>query len=73
MSEKTKAILVRLLKGFLSGAVTSMIMVSVVAPSNWKEMATIINILAVSGIFGGINGLLLAIQKWLSWKDELTA
>lgn len=73
MSLKVKSILTRLLKGFVSGAVTSMLMVSIVAPGNWTELHTVLSILAVSGLFGGINGLLLALQKWASWKDELTA
>lgn len=63
----------RLLKGFISGAVTSMIMVTVVAPTNWTELSSVGTLLAVSGIFGGINGLLLALQKWVSWKEVLTA
>lgn len=72
MSIKTKSILMRLVKGFVSGAVTSMIMVSVAAPSNWTELSSAGVILAVSGIYGGINGLILALQKWVSWKEVLT-
>ena len=59
----------RLLKGFISGAVTSMIMISVVAPTNWTQLITVMNILAVAGIFGGINGVILAAQKWYSWTE----
>lgn len=59
----------RLLKGFVSGAVTSMVMISVVAPENWTQLLTVVNVLAVAGIFGGINGVLLAAQKWYSWTD----
>ena len=72
MSTKTKSVLMRLLKGFISGALTPMIVVSVVAPANWTEFASVANILAISGLFGGINGLLLALQKWVSWKKVLT-
>lgn len=46
-----------------------MIMISVVAPTNWTQLITVVNILAVAGIFGGINGVLLAGQKWYSWTD----
>ena len=70
MSIKVKSILARLLKGFLSGAVTAMLLITIAAPANWKDIVNILNILAVAGISGGINGALLAAQKWLSWKDE---
>jgi hypothetical protein len=69
MSDKFKVVGMRLFKGFVSGAVTSMIMVSVVAPSSWETLGNIVNILSVAGIFGGINGTLLALQKWYSYTD----
>lgn len=69
MSEKIVSVGMRFFKGFISGAVTSMIMVTVAAPANWNELATILNIFAVAGIFGGINGGLLAVQKWYNWED----
>ena len=69
MTPKIKSIVSRFLKGALSGALTAMGMVTVVAPSNWTELATIVNILAVAGSFGAINGAILAGMKWYSWKE----
>ena len=59
----------RFVKGFISGAVTSMLMITAAAPQNWTELFTVISIFVVSGIFGGVNGGLLAIQKWYSWEN----
>jgi xanthosine utilization system XapX-like protein len=73
MSIKTKSILMRFVKGLVSGAVTSMLMVTVAAPGNWTDLVEVLSMFAIAGIFGGINGLLLAIQKWYSWKEVLTA
>ena len=73
MSIKTKSLILRFVKGFVSGAITSMIMVTAAAPSNWTELSSIGTILTVSGIFGGLNGLLLSIEKYLGWKENLIA
>jgi xanthosine utilization system XapX-like protein len=71
MSQKVKSILMRFVKGLISGVVTSMLMVTVSAPTNWTELKSVGIILIVSGVFGGINGLLLAIEKWASWEEVL--
>lgn len=69
MSQKTKSVLNRLLKGFVSGSVATMLGVAMTAPATWTEMGNIINILLLSGLFGGINGVLLASEKWVNWKE----
>ena len=69
MSTKVKSILMRLLKGFISGALTSMIVIPVVDPNDWTQLITFVNVLVIAGIFGGINGAILAAQKWYSWTE----
>jgi hypothetical protein len=70
MSTKTKSVLMRFFKGFVSGAITTMSLVVVFVPQNLVELKVILSALAFAGIAGGINGLLLAINKWASWTDE---
>jgi hypothetical protein len=69
MSEKTKSILMRFVKAALSGMFASMGMVTIVAPSNWLEFANLLNILAISAIYGALTGIIMAGQKWYSWKE----
>lgn len=66
---KYQAILKRFFKGFVSGAITAMIGVAIFVPKDFTELKTILVALLLAGIAGGINGLLLAIQKWVSWDD----
>ncbi len=66
---KTRAILKRFLKGMISGAITAMTGVTLVQPSIWTDFNSIINVLLIAGVFGALNGLLLAVQKWASWKN----
>ena len=69
MSQKTKSILTRFLKGFVAGAITSMVTVPLVAPTDWTGFLPILNSLAIALVFGGVSGLLLAMEKWASWVD----
>ena len=69
MSQKTKSVLMRFIKGAISGAFTAMALVTVASPSSWTELAVIANILGLAGIAGAINGLILAGQKYASWVD----
>ena len=66
---KYNSILKRFFKGMISGAVTAMGMVSLVQPSLWSDFNAIFTALAIAGLFGAINGLLLALNKWASWKE----
>ena len=66
---KYKAITNRFLKGFFSGALTAMGMVTYVQPTTWKEASGILAAFLTAFIFGGINGALLALQKWYAWKE----
>lgn len=69
MSDKIKAVLIRFLKGAIAGAISAMCMVTISAPTVWTDIITILNSLLMAGVFGAITGLLLAGQKWASWKD----
>lgn len=69
MSQKTKSVLVRFIKGFISGAITAMVAVPIVVPVEWGGFLGILNMLGIAGTFGGMVGLMLAIQKWASWTD----
>lgn len=64
-----KAVFVRFLKGAISGAVTAMGMVTLVQPTAWTEFSSIFSSLGIAGLFGAINGLLLALNKAYSWKE----
>ena len=69
MSQKTKSVLTRFIKGAVSGAFTAMALVTVASPSSWTELVVVANILGLAGIAGAINGAILAGQKWASWQD----
>lgn len=69
MSQKIKSVLIRFLKGFISGAVSSMTLVSLSAPVVWSDFKGIFTALGIAGLFGGLTGLLLALEKWASWVD----
>jgi hypothetical protein len=68
MSIKTKAVLKRFLKGAIAGAIGQMAIVTYQAPVVWTDVISILNLLALAGITGAIGGVLLAGQKWASWK-----
>jgi hypothetical protein len=69
MNEKIKSILMRLLKGAVSGAVSTILLLTFTVPTNWLELKNFIALVTIAGIFGAINGVLLALQKWYSWKE----
>ena len=69
MSDKIKSTLRRFAKGFIAGAITAMTAVPVIMPSDWSGFFPILNAFAIAGVFGGMVGVLLAIEKWASWKD----
>lgn len=66
---KYNSILKRFFKGMISGAVTSMGMLTLAVPTMWSDFKPLLSALAIAGLFGAINGLLLALNKWASWKE----
>ena len=71
MNDKIKSILIRLLKGFIAGAVATL--ATAVAVLNnvhtWTDLYTAFSMLALSAMIGGVTGLVLAAEKWASWQD----
>lgn len=66
---KLKSIIIRLLKGAIAGAIGAMVVISFKVPSTWNDIHSVVSALAIAGAYGAITGLLLAAQKWASWKD----
>ena len=64
---KTKAVLMRFLKGAIAGAIASIGLVSMSMPQDWRSLKLTLLNLALAGTYG----LILALQKWISWTDEV--
>lgn len=64
-----KSILVRFLKGAVAGAIAQMGLVSINSPQIWADFIPLLNSLGVAATFGAITGILLAGQKFYSWKE----
>ena len=66
--ETLKRVALRGLRGFVAGAVASMstLLVSIGNDniSNLKDLQVWLGVLSISGIVGGISGLILSIDKW---------
>ena len=45
-------------------------LITIATPDLWSGFVPILNSLAIAGMAGGLNGLLLALQKWASWKEK---
>jgi len=71
MLKKNKSIINRFIKGAIAGAVSSMILVTTQIPQTWTDVHSTLNALAIAGVSGAVTGLLLALQKWVSWEDEV--
>lgn len=65
-----QSIIQRFLKGIIAGAVSSMCLVTIQQPAMWADWGVLLNSLGMACAFGGLTGLLLALQKWASWTDE---
>lgn len=70
LNDKARAVLKRLLKGFIGGATSAMVAVTYLVPTTWEQIGTTLNMLAIVAVAGGIGGLVLALNKWVSWKDD---
>ncbi len=65
-----KALALRFVRGFVTGAVSSMLMINFVAVNTFADLQVFLTALALSAIVGGMNGALLAVDKNLR-SDEL--
>jgi hypothetical protein len=65
-TELVKSLLLRFVRAFVAGAVATMIaVVPVASNSNWQDLKVWLSALALAGIVGGINGTILAIDKYI--------
>jgi hypothetical protein len=67
-----KALLLRFARGFVAGAVSSMLMINVTAVNTFTDLKVFLSALAISAIVGGVNGALLAMDKYFR-SNELKA
>ena len=67
---KFKSVVMRFVKGAVSGAVAQMGMVTLSQPAIWGDFKPLLINLGMACAFGSLVGLLLALQKWASWEDE---
>lgn len=69
--EQLKSILTRFLKGIIAGAVSAMGLITIQTPTVWSNFSSIFNNLGIAAVFGGLTGLLLALEKWANWQDSV--
>lgn len=70
MTQKVKSIIMRFIKGFVSGGLGNIVVLASFAGSSWKDLGTWLSAIGFSFIVGGISGVLLGAEKWLNWTDE---
>ncbi len=61
----TKGIIMRFIRGLVSGAVSAMILIAPMGVSSWGDVYGWLNSLAMAGLLGAISGALLAVDKYL--------
>ncbi len=69
---KLKSITFRFLKAFGAGFFSGLVIVSMNSIHNWTDLQTALNGLALAGVIGGINGVVMAGEKWANWQDTPT-
>jgi len=65
MDKVLKSVLLRFVRAFVAGAVATMITITPLSINNWTDVSTWLGALGLSGIIGGVSGLLMAIDKYL--------
>ena len=65
-----KRALMRFVRGFVSGAISAMIIIVPVSTESWSDFSTWLGALTLAGAFGGISGALLALDKFI--RDSLS-
>lgn len=71
LSVKTKALIMRFVKGISSGIVASMSIMTVSQPEMWADFPTLFNKILLAIVYGAVTGLVLTIQKFLTWDETL--
>lgn len=73
MNIKTKLerIALRFVKAFIAGFITSIGLITVENIHVWSDLGNVLNAIALSGVIGGINGVIMAAEKMWNWKDAI--
>lgn len=58
-----KAVGIRFIRAFVSGVATSVILITAANIHTWSDLHIALNALALSGIVGGINGVIMGLDK----------
>ncbi len=67
--DKAKAIALRFIKAFVSGFVTAAGLITASNVHNLTDLHLALATLSIAGTVGGINGVLMAAEKWYNWKE----
>lgn len=70
MTQKIKSALLRFVRGFVSGAISAMVVIAPNSMNDWSDLSTWLGALTLAGAFGGISGALLALDKFI--RDSLS-
>ena len=69
MSYKLESILKRFLKAAISGIFSALGLITLAMPQNWTEVPALLSMLSLACLYGALTGIIMAGQKWYSWKD----
>jgi len=69
MNTKYKSVFFRFAKAFISGSLSFMTLVTVFLPKTFQEAQALLISLGFAAFFGGINGIIMAGEKLLLWKE----
>lgn len=64
MNKIVKALLLRFARAFIAGAVGNMVVMLGFTANSWNDVGVWIAALTMSGIVGGISGLIMALDKY---------
>lgn len=65
MNGLTKALVLRFVRSFVAGAVSSMLIINIGAVNTFTDLKVFLSALALSAIVGGVNAILLTADKYL--------
>lgn len=69
LGERVLASIKRALRIFVFGAITSIGLITVATPQNWRELGSILVMFSLAGVWGGITAVIAGVDKWLRWTD----
>jgi hypothetical protein len=69
MNYRLKATIKRFFKVFISSAIAAMATITIGQAASWADIIPLLSNLALSGIIGGIAGVIAGAEKWLFWED----